>query len=249
MSIHRVALAAVLAASFTACGSDDDGTTILPEPKLEDPVAYFGLEPCTCYEFAPEGGGPERLGVAVEVVTDQFSGTPGLDEYLMRYRHQGALVREDAFRPTDPDLQLARARVRSTDGEKLWVFEPPLPFLRFPVEAREPVTAKSTQKEFGSPDSTEINFRTNYIADAVEGSIDGGATMQTFDDAVRLQYTGLLFPEHFRWFSPNNGWVQLELEIDGSRTEWVLHNKRQLGNGCPWESGTPPQDVCGVINQ
>jgi hypothetical protein len=248
MSMYRVALVAMLAAATTACGAEDDGTTILPEPTLEDPVGYYGLEACTCYEYAPEDGGPERLGVAVEALTDRFSGTPGLEEHVVRYRRNGSLVREDTFRPTDPDLLLSSSRIRDAAGETLWLFEPPLPYLRYPVEVRQPVTATSTMREFGAETGTEVSFRANYVEGAVDASLDGGATTQTFEDAIRVGYTGLVFPEHFRWFSPENGWVQLELDIEGTRTEWVLLNKRQLGNGCPWDPADPPQDVCGIRN-
>ena len=240
---HRLALAATLAVALNACGPDDSGPVVQPEPELENPAAYFGLEPCTCYEYAPADGGPQRLGVAVEAVTDRFF--TGIDHHVVSYRLNGQQIREDFFQPTDPDLVLRRSKIRGDAGDVTWVFEPEgFPFLQFPVQGNKSVVAPVTQRQFGEDASENVTMHADYVAQPVEASLDGETT-QSFD-SVRVAWRDGLFRDDLRWFVPETGWVRLELPIDNKRTEWVLQRKFQMPGTCPWDYAAPVDFVCGV---
>ncbi|WP_373048894.1 hypothetical protein [Vulgatibacter sp.] len=241
---HRVAFAATLAAALTACGTDDARSDVQPEPELENPEAYFGLDVCTCYEYVPVGGGNEVLGIAVESVTDTVAGSGGNMEHVVRYRRNGAEIRQDVYRPTDPDLLLRQVTIGSPAAGTIWQSSPPVPWLRFPVESGKQVTQDATFTEFGGDQTEEVAFVANYLAEQVQASTDGGEP-ETFD-AVRISYQGLPFSELPRWFVPETGFVRVELDIEGTRTRWQLANKRVLEGGCPWEPGEQIGDTCSL---
>jgi len=257
MSMYRLATVAALAAALGACGGEEGKKQIIPSAQLEDPVAYFGMQMCTCYEYAPESGGPEMLGVAVETTTDRFSAGSGIQETVVRYRRNGVQFREDVFRATDPDLLLSATRIGSGATEQLWTYNPPLPYVRFPAKAGLTVTAETQMKLFGG-DTQKVNFRANYVSEAVDGvTTTRGDTEETMADAVRTSYTfapgddaqGPLdrTSDPFRWFVPNTGWAKLEFELDGKRSEWVLRNVRPIAD-CPTDYATRPTDICGTTS-
>lgn len=241
---HPMAFA-TLAVALAACGTEDARTPV-PVEEIGDPVKYFGVEPCTCYEFLPEGGG-SRLGIAVEAVTTSVIGNPDdAEEYVMRYRVGGVETRQYVFRPTDPDLLLRQIRTGGVTGST-WSSTPALPWIRFPAEPRDqPVEATAELSELlsGNP-PTEVAFRANYVGATVEASLDGGETTQTFD-ATRISYQGLPFNEQFRWFVPEVGLVRVELETNQGRTNYILNRKYQLGGTCPVADLGTPDEICGV---
>ena len=243
---HRVAYA-TLAAALAACGTEE---TRLPPttPVLENPVEYFALQPCTCWEYARPDGTGARLGIAIETVTTEVIGSGGQEEILLSYRVGGREERRDVLRTEGNELLLRQARVGSITSTT-WVADPPLPWLTFPVEPRsQSIEAESTLSEIVGGAPMEVDFRADYTATTVEGSRDGGATEETFE-AVRLRYQGLPFDQGlFRSFVPELGWVQVEMELDGTRTNYVLQNVRTLGGNCPVALGETPTDICGVID-
>jgi len=245
---HRVAYA-TLAAALAACGTEE--TTRLPSvPEIEDPEAYFALQPCSCWEFVrADGASPIRLGIAVESVGSDAPGSDGEQEYVLTYRVGGLEQRRDVLRLEETEVLLRQARVGS-QVSTTWIAEPPLPWLVYPVEPRsQAIESDVTLSDFSSVEEPiSTRFRATYGATTVEGSRDNGETTETFD-AVRIRYQGLPFDEGlFRSFVPELGWVQVEMEVDGARTNFVLHNVRTLGGNCPVAPGDRPDDICGTIN-
>lgn len=256
MRKHPLAIAA-LAVALAACGTEDEGPDIiLGEPELEDPVAYFGLQPCTCYEFVDESGMAPNLGVAVEAVSSEFLGNKdGTEEYALVYNIGGNGLRTYVFRPTDPDLLLRQVRIDPPLGPIWNIAEPFAPYLRYPVEPREqPVEAEfqmSEMVEGASQDPVDVTFRANYLPEeqTFTYSTDNGATTAESEEATRVLYrfNNVGFDEGVKWFIPEVGLVRAEVTVPGAgRTTYVLRNKRQLGGTCPSNDlGTSVGDLCG----
>lgn len=250
-------LAVLSAALLAACGSDD-GTPYQPveaEP-LDDPAAYFGVTPCRCFEFEREDGMFDvGLGIAVESVGSTYAGAlegHGTDYHVLRYRRGSQIRRTDHLRPTDPDLLLAGVNFGSKDWENLIRIEPPVPFLRFPLDKqkRSVKAESSTQLSPAGNDQGEpepMAFRADYNEAEVIASLDGSPSEPM--SAIRVLYSNLPWPDVIRYYVPEQGLVKLDLDLqDGEgRKTWVLKRIRQLEGGCPWKLGDtiPPDQICG----
>lgn len=249
--MHRRLPAAALAAlALSACDDGDERTPPPPGPSIGDPVTYFAVPSCRCMEYVPEDeNSPMRLGIAIESVADIY--TPGVEQHVARYRVNGQVRRVDFYAPTDPVLKLAWVNLGQGDNDAYYEIEGGLPFLTGPVEEQRTVMAQASvkQKVFGADQGEPItvSLRADYAADqTVLAALDGGAR-QSFT-ATRVLYSGLPWDEQVRWFVPEIGFVQLELELDDTsgRVTWILNNVRELEGGCPWRPGDPPQDTCGI---
>ncbi len=237
------------ALALAACGGDERTPPPPTGGSIADPITYFGVTACRCYEYVPEDAGNLlRLGVAVESVSDVF--TPGTEQHIVRYRVNGQVKRVDFYQPTDPTLLLTWVNTGDGDNDDYYEIEGGLPFVTGPVESQQTVTGDATvrHKLFGQDQGElAVSMRADYAAQPVTASIDDGATEQEFA-ATRLLYQGLPWSEQVRWFVPDVGFVKLELELDdqSGRVTWILNNVRQLEGGCPWRPGDTPQDTCGI---
>lgn len=241
---------AVATLALAACDGGDERTPPPPPPSVGDPEAYFGVAPCSCFEYvADDPQNPLRLGIAVESRTDIF--TPGHDQYVLRYRLNGQQRRADFFDPTDPELRINWVNLGSGDNDQYFELAEGLPFVTGPVEDQTTVEA-STQaltKELGTETgTTTISMRADYAAQPVEASLDGGER-QTLQ-ATRILYGGLPWGDQVRWFVPGVGFVKLELELEenSGRVTWILNRVRTLEGGCPWRPGDPipGEQICGI---
>lgn len=262
----------LLALVLAACGDEKGPTVIEPPPVIEDPVAFYGLEPCTCYEYAPakewEAGETtfsRKLGVAVE----NFGGATrlGRDYHVVRYRMSGdvnGLVRQEFLDPTDPDLLVAGINPTGERNDPIWRLDPPASLLR---AQRDPSTgeavllpsgslvmseaATSQITPFSEEEGPEVRVRVQYLD---EEEVEIG-----YWDKVELTYgreTVVATPigfsgveglknGHRRWFVPERGFVKMTLELSGETETWVLVQTRELiAEGCTPE-GPEPTDLCG----
>lgn len=251
-------LAAVVFASLVAaCG--EESSPYVPEGRepLADPPAYFGVSACTCFEFVREDGVLDAgLGVAVESVTDVFSGALEGQEtkyHVLRYRRGGQVKRTDFLRPTDPDLLLAGVNFGSQDWENLLRLDPPVPYLRYPIDEQTKSVKADSSVQLApageaQAEAQPLAFRADYTPAQVIASFDYGEAQPM--DAIRVLYDALPWPDITRFYVPAKGLVKLEnLDLqDGEAPKtWVLKGIRQLGGGCPWETGTaiPASEICG----
>lgn len=259
--MHRLprvsAIAALIFLPFVACSSDS-GSPYEPEPveTIGDPATYFGVTPCRCLEFIREDGSfGNDLGIAVERVTDVFSGAlegEGLEYHVLRYRIGGMVRRTDLLRPTDPDLLLAGVNVGGDDWDNLIRIDPPVPFLRFPLDkqtnaVRLETTTEAAPSGVFSEDPKPLSYRADFAPGTAFFATDGGASAQ--GATIQVFYGALPWPETTRHVVAGTGLVKLELDLgDGKgKTSWVLKRVRQLGGGCPWNGETIPNDqICGI---
>jgi hypothetical protein len=251
-------LAAVLSVSLlAACGEESNPRPPEEREPLADPPAYFGVTPCTCFEFVREDGIIDTgLGVAVEKVTDTYSGAlegQAVKYHVLRYRRGGQVQRTDFLRPTDPDLLLAGVNIGSQDWDKLLRLDPPVPYLRYPIDEQgQPVRLATTAQlvRAGEPqgEAEPLAFRADYTKATVIASVDGGQAAPM--EAIRVLYDSVPWPDVTRFYVPATGLVKLEnlkFGEDDTPVTWVLKGIRQLGGGCPWEDEDqiPPTEICG----
>jgi len=248
---HPVAFA-TLAAALAACGTEKDPVEIGPNTKIDDPVAYFGLEPCTCYDFEPVSGASQaRLGIAVEAVSTSFPGNPdGAEEYALVYRIAGTTDRIYVLRPTDPVLELRQVQLDFPTGS-VWTADPPIPYVQGPIEPKDrPVEATVQMTEIDpegiTHDPVEVAFRADYVGESdLTWSVDGET--EVTGDAVRVSFRRLPFEERFRWFVPEVGPVRVEYDTGSGRTIYQLVRKRMLDSAtCPSDNLATRPGGCGT---
>ena len=259
--MHRLlrapALVALSLSLLAGCGEEEgtpyNGGQVEP---IGDAAAYFGVAPCHCLEFArADGSFDVGLGVAVETITDVYSGAlegEGQAYHVLRYRHGGQVRRTDFLRPTDPDLLLAGVNLGGDDWDHLLRIDPPVPYLRYPLERQDrPVTlATSTQSAPGGALTGEVvplAYRADFAPGTAFFSTDGNPAVE--GETIQVFYDSVPWPDTSRHVMARTGVVKFDLDLqDGQgRKTWVLKRVRQLGGGCPW-SGTdaiPGDQICG----
>jgi len=137
-----VAFTLVAALAVSACGAEDSPQQIPKPSKLDaEPEVYFGMKPCTCFEFAPEAEWAARqqnfsamLGVAVENLGGEVQF--GRQLHIVRYRVSGTLnrvIRQEYLDPTDPELLLWGVNPTGEHNATIWKFDPPASYVRGPV--------------------------------------------------------------------------------------------------------------------
>lgn len=257
-------LAIPLAIAWTSCGTVED-TYIPPKGQIENPVAYFGMEPCTCYEYVLESewkqgtsGFTEKLGVAVENVG--MATDFGKKVHIVRYRHSGRtdrVVRQDYLDPTDPSLLLYGVNPSGRTGGAYWKMSPAAPLVSGPLTEGKLIVADASTSMHTPPDTNEEGpdtaFRAQYrnLEEVEIGSWD--EVEQVFHretvEAYPISYGGAsdlgrdVWNGQQRWFIPERGFVKMKLPLDGQENTWVLLHTRQL-EGCTPE-GAEPRDWCG----
>lgn len=241
-----------LALLLAACGAEPDkqlGPT--GDGKLEDAAKYFGIEPCTCYEYkSTDSTEPRLLGVAVERL-DDFYAEPGSNEpkYVQVYRLGSSVQRRYVLDPVETDLELSRVYMGDGIADDEWRLNPAAPLLRFPVKASGAVTRtlEASLHRNGQPvegRTSTHGFEMVYGGlETINASLDG----ENFEgfEATRVKFFETPWNEEDRWFVPEVGNVRLDLRLkEGDpRTSWVLQNVRQLEGGCP---GPNISDFCGT---
>lgn len=247
--LHRVALVATMAGALGACGEEDGGGRP-PVATIEDPPAYFGLEPCTCYEYVlADGSSPLRLGVAVERVANVFSSPGEEPEHLLVFRRNATVERVDGYRFDGNDLVLVGTQLGGPATGVTWTANPPMVYLRAPVDrwVEQSIEQTVTFRQPGTDTVVEANPSVSFAQFEVQVSVDGGEPQPV--TTYRTRWQGLPWSEPRRFFAPEQGWLQIEMENEqGSVERWVLRNKRTLGDGCPWPIDTTPRDICGASN-
>lgn len=262
--MHRLprapASAAIFLSLFVACGGDE-GTPqpIDPDPiePIGDPATYFGIAPCHCLEFTrADGAFGSDLGIAVERITDAYSVAlegAGQEYHVLRYRIGGQVRRTDLLRPTDPDLLLAGVNLGRDDWENLVRIDPPVPFLRFPLDQQTRPVTLATQTEavpggVFSEDLVPLDYRADFTPATAFFSTDGTDPVEA--ETIQVFYSSLPWPEASRHVVPRTGLVKFDLDLqDGQgKTTWILKRVRQLGGGCPWGDADhiPPNQICGT---
>lgn len=258
----------LLALSLAACGGDDEPQQFAPPPVIEDPLAYFGMAPCSCFEYAPAdewAQGKETFSAKLGVAVERLGGERLLDRnyHLVRYRVVGTLnevVREEYLDPTDPDLLVAGVNVTGRRNDPVLRLDPPASLVRGPAEEMELVRSKTdiserapaAEEEPAESESTEliVQYRDEEGVeigywDAIEQSY-----LRETVRAIPISYRGVegLRNDHVRWFVPGTGFVKLRMEHRGEKNEWVLINTRMLDPGsCDYDGGTSePIDHCGT---
>lgn len=252
-------LLAVLA--LGACG-EDPPTYVPPKNQIEDPIAYFGMAPCSCYEYAPadEWAAGEnknfsrKLGVAVENIGG--STRLGRDYHRVRFRIGGVAVREEYLDPTNPLLLIAGVNPTGVTNDPVLRFDPPATLIEAPPESGQLVRSKSVTS-LVSPTETEEGSEVTVIAQArTEEEVEIGvySNIEQFSvpetvTALPISYGGVEgLRNQVRWFVPEMGFVKLEMELAGETNEWVLVKTRMLDPAsCDYEGGpTEPVDECGI---
>lgn len=241
-------LLAALAVLAAGCGEE----TKTPEPGLENPPGYFGLQLCSCYLYETDGS-EEILGVALERTVE----LAGRNTYELRYRNgTGQLFRTELVEPTSPDLLLWE--VQYAGGVPSWRLDAGLPLVRWPPEGRdgEPVTAAGAgaYRESSAqvdPVAFEMNLRSDYGA-AGDVTFQRGEAPET-KPGVRVSYQlTSSVAEAPPWslgahtFVPDVGFVKLEQLDTGSGSRiWELYAIKPL-TGCPFTGPTPGDQICGL---
>lgn len=270
MRKNRVAFALLFA--LGACGGEDEQQTFEPPALIDEPVAYFGMEPCTCYEYAPaaeweagESSFSRKLGVAVE----NFGGEVrlGRDYHVIRYRMMGTanrVVRQEFLDPTDPELLVAAIDPTGESNAPYLRFDPPASLVRAErdpdsKEAILPVgsliTSKAETTEVSPVEEApgpEVRVSAQYLPEEeVEiGFWDEIAREYAREtlSATPIRYSGAegLESGQRRWFVPERGFVKMTLDLLDETETWVLVNTRELvAEGCTPE-GAEPTDWCGT---
>ncbi len=225
--------------ALAACGEEKEKQINFVPDVLEDPLAYFGVETCTCYEYRSlDPKEPRLLGVAVERV-DELHSDPDdrKDVHEIVYRIGGTPEMRYVFEAGETELRLTRVSTGEDSAADEWRLKPALPFLRWPVEARtsirQEVDAGLFQggKAVGEPEARAVQV--NFTAmETVTASLGGGEE-EAFE-AIRIEFANTPWNEARRWFVPEVGNVKLELRLGGERSTWVLENVRQLdADSCP----------------
>lgn len=254
MHKHQLALAALLAVALGGCGAADDKAPVQTRPAIENPEAYFGVSPCECYEYVATDDANQRLGVAVEAITDFY--TDGDPQNLVRYRLNGGLVvREDVVKATDPDLLLSRVFVDKGQDDLNAMLMPPVKLLSAEGDAGKPIQQDVALHPVGATEDIPVSFRADYvpgqtvnIVAEIEGENGGQGAQAISYEATKVIYStgNQSWSEQPRWFVPNVGVVQLDLTVAGTRHTWKLVRKRTLGGNCPLDNAAEaPSDSCG----
>lgn len=257
-------LAIPFAIAWVSCG-EDDAVHIPPKGQLEDPVAYFGMEPCTCYEYVLEQeweqGATEytqKLGMAVENLG--MAADFGKQLHIVRYRLSGRtdrVVRQDFLDPSDPNLLLYGTNPTGRTGGEFWKMSPAAPLVSGPVDEGALVVADAETTKVTPPDSEEEGpqtaFRAQYrpVEEVEIGKYD--EIEQVFHretvEAYPISYGGAsdlgrdVWNGQMRWFVPERGFVKMRLPLGGEENTWVLLHTRQLDQCTP--EGAEPRDWCG----
>ena len=248
MSKHRLLSVPPLAllALAMACGESEERKKIENEdPTMDNPVAYFGMEACTCYEYVTvDNSDTRRLGVAVERVDDFYSDVAGKDVHAVVYRLGGAVQKTYVVDPTNPDLRLTRVKTGAMAGDDEWRMSPGMSLAHWLEDTTKKVTVQSQVTRYQNaipvddePQTLDIHTLLGKET-PVKASLDDGATEQDYQ-ATLIEYSGTPWSEPKRWFVPEVGTVQLEF----NGTRWILRNKRTLAGGCP---GDTVKDICGT---
>jgi hypothetical protein len=257
-------LAIPLAIAWMSCGSVEE-IYIPPKGQIEDPVAYFGMEPCTCYEYVLESewkqstsGFTQKLGMAVENVG--MATDFGKKLHIVRYRHSGRtdrIVRQDFVDPTDPKLLLYGVNPSGRTGGEYWKMSPPPPLVSGPVQEGALVLAEAETTKHSPPDTDEEGpttaFRAQYrnleeVEIGVYDEIEQAFHRETVQ-AYPISYGGAsdlgreVWNSQRRWFVPERGFVKMKMPLAGEENTWVLLHTRTL-EGCTPE-GAEPRDWCG----
>lgn len=269
-------LAPLLAASLlTGCGGKEEPFPVDPPFELEEPAAYFGVEPCVCYEYRDvnDPASPLRLGIAVENVSAFYSHEAKKKvEHIIRYRYgpNGAVVRTDFVDPTDPDLLLLRTDISGTDSADSLRLDPPIPFLRAPAEDQGRVSAETQATHVfwvAGDEGQELKEETQGLKMEMVYALEpkqviikrtdelGLKKDEVAVDAYRVTFRefvwdgeGHSWQENYRLFSPELGVVELQFPVEGETKTWRLDEVRRL-EGCKAEVTTNverPKDHCGV---
>lgn len=258
--------AILLGIALASCGDEGkDGPFIPKKDLIEDPVTYFGMEPCTCYEYVRESEWAQndpskittKLGVAVENVgaAKEF----GKQVHIVRYRMGGnVLVRQDYLDPTSPELLLYGANPTGKTTAPFWQFEPAISFVRGPVEEGKVVSSTAKVSRITPPDQksegVESTFRAQYRpVETVEiGKYDEVEKVfhREAVEAYPISYRGAstfeqddVWEGQTRWFVPERGFVKMKLNLAAQEDTWVLLHTRQLEECTP--EGAEPRDWCG----
>lgn len=254
MPKFRVIPPALLAAlALVACGDEPDKNIGPKDPVLtvEEAAAYFGVEPCKCYEYkSTDPGEPRLLGVAVERVDDHYTEAGDRnDKHVLVYRLGSSLQKRYVLEPTTDELLLSRVYEGDGISDPEWRLSPHATWLRYPMKTGAEI-ARSTEMskyENGLPvegESHDEDFRviTASSLESINASLDGGER-EPFE-AIRVETIGAKWREGNRWFVPEIGNVRLDVWLPSmdKRTSWVLHNVRMLDESCP---GTELRDFCG----
>lgn len=247
MSKHRllsVPPLALLALAMACGGSDEKEKIQIEKPSMGDPVAYFGMEACSCYEYvATDGSDTRRLGIAVERVDDFYSDVAGKNVHAVVYRLGGAVQKTYVVDPTNPDLRLTRVKTGAVAGDDEFRMSPGMSIAHWLEDKSQKVTTKAEVTRYqnasavGEPQTLDLHALIGK-ENPVRASLDDGATEQDYP-ATLIEYSGTPWNEPKRWFVPEVGNVQVEF----NGTRWILRNKRTLGGGCPGDS---VKDICGA---
>lgn len=252
-------------AALAACGDSDDPTYIPPKGKVDNPVEFFAMAPCSCFEYAPvdewEAGADtfsRQLGVAVE----NISGATrlGRDYHRLTYRIVGGgneVVRHEYVDPTDPELLVAGINPTGKTNDAVIKLDPAGSLIRVPFEEGDLVTT-ATKLRFVSPTEDEEGPDDELLA---QYQADEEVEIGEWDDieqtylresvaATPISYLGIEGMENgqTRWFVPNRGFVKLRIDLQGERNDWVLVGTRKLDpESCDWDGGpSEPVDQCGT---
>lgn len=247
VSIPSIALLALAA----ACGTEEKKVIPIEGPEMGEPVAYFGVEECTCFEYeSTDKAESRRLGVAVERVDDFYADSGDKrNVHAIVYRLGGTKQMLYVVDPTNPDLLLNRVETGASADDDEWRLSPGMSLVQWPgnagtqVERKHTATLYRNAVQIGEPE--EVTIKT-FFSDPVQvlASVDGVETQEF--EATRVEYWGTPWDEPRRWFVPGVGNVQLELQLASmakKKTTWRLRNVRELDRAtCP---GPSPKDVCG----
>lgn len=262
-----VALSLFAALGLAACGGEDTPTKLPPAVVLEDPVGYFGMEPCTCYEYAPEdewlagkSDFSEKLGMAIENIGGQVQF--GRPLHIVRYRLMGTLnrvVRQEYLDPTDPELLLYGVIPTGERNDPMWKFDPPASLVRGPVQSGTHVTMTLQTTKHTPPDTDEegpeirptAQYRTEEEVEIGEWDEVEQISQRMTVTATPIAYTGArdlgtdVWNGQVRWFVPERGFVKMTLDLAGESKSWVLVRTRKLAEEACTPTGADPMDLCG----
>lgn len=260
MRKFTVAFSLVAALGLGACGEEPPQYVPPKKEQIDDPVAYFGLAPCTCYEYAPAAEWEEgerffsrKLGVAVENIGGGIR--LGRDYHRVRFRVRGQAVREEYLDPSTPQLLLAGVNKTGVVNDPIMKFDPPAVLIDAPPQAGQLLRTKVTTS-FVSPTDVEEGQEVTVIAQVRNAEEVEYGAWDEFEkifvpqtaEALPIAFAGVDgLRNDTRWFVPEKGFVKIRMEIEGEPTEWVLVNVRMLdAETCDHEGGpSEPVDLCG----
>src|SRR5690606_4473335 len=140
MRKFTVAFSLVAALGLGACGEEPPQYVPPKKEQIDDPVAYFGLAPCTCYEYAPapawEGGErsfSRKLGVALVNIGGGIR--LGRDSHGVGYRLRAQAVQEDYPDRSAPQRLLPGVNKTGVVSERIMKCDPPPVLIDAPPQA------------------------------------------------------------------------------------------------------------------